>query len=214
MGLQPLIGFKGIRHVHRKKTKQIETILSIATSALFVFQPVCASGIEVDNAATHQHTSIDTSANGTPVVNITGPNSNGVSHNTYINFNVPTQGTILNNSGQEVNTQLAGYIYGNENVKNGSASLILNEVSGTNRSDMNGYVEVAGKSADVIIANPNGITVNGGGFINTPKATLTTAKVGFDGASPTYDVDGGDIRIEGKGLMLLRQMRWRSIRNL
>lgn len=183
-----------------KRSNRFKQSLSIATSTLFVFQPVFASGIEVDNAATNQHTSIDSSANGTPVVNITGPNSNGVSHNTYINFNVPTQGTILNNSGQEVNTQLAGYIYGNENVKNGSASLILNEVSGTNRSDMNGYVEVAGQSADVIIANPNGITVNGGGFINTPKATLTTGKVGFEGANPIYDVDGGDIHIEGKGL--------------
>ena len=107
---------------------------------------------------------------------------------------------ILNNGKTDTKTKLSGYIYGNENVKNHQADLILNEVTSTNRSHLNGYLEVAGKSADVIIANPNGITVNGGGFINIPKATLTTGKVSFDGKNPIYTVNKGDILIDGSGL--------------
>ncbi|RLA70183.1 MAG: hypothetical protein DRG09_03835, partial [Epsilonproteobacteria bacterium] len=163
--------------------------LNLTISILFIAQPIFSAEIIVDRAA-----------NGVPVINIARPNTNGVSHNTYIEFNVPTQGTILNNSDREVNTQLAGYIYGNENVRNGSASLILNEVSGTNRSRLNGYLEVAGQSADVIVANPNGITVNGAGFINIPKVTLTTGRVSFSGNRPIYDIERGDILIDGKGL--------------
>ncbi len=181
-------------------TTRKANFLNLPISILFIVQPLLSSEIIVDRTRTTQHTSVDTAANGVPVVNIARPNTNGVSHNTYIEFNVPTQGTILNNSGREVNTQLAGYIYGNENVRNGSASLILNEVSGTSRSRLNGYLEVAGQSADVIVANPNGITVNGAGFINIPKATLTTGSVGFSGNRPVYDIEGGDIFIDGKGL--------------
>ena len=175
--------------------------LSLLISVLFVFQPiaVAAGGVQVDSARSG-NTFTDTSRSGVPIVNIATPNGNGVSHNTYIEFNVPTQGLILNNAGVETQTQTAGYIGGNRNVRNGSASLILNEVSGTNRSHIHGQMEVAGPSADVIVANPNGITVNGGGFINIPHATLTTAKVGFSNGRASYEVERGDILIEGKGL--------------
>ncbi len=174
---------------------------TLSISLFFILHhPLMAADIVVDRTRTNQHTSIDAAANGVPVVNIARPNNNGVSHNTYIQFNVPTQGTILNNAGKEVKTELAGYIYGNENLRDGSASLILNEVSGTSRSRLNGYLEVAGPSADVIVANPNGITVNGAGFINIPKATLTTGKVSFSGNKPIFDIEGGDIFIDGKGL--------------
>ena len=61
---------------------------------------------------------------------------------------------------------------------------------------------MAGNRADVVIANPNGITVNGGGFINTGKAFLTTGKPVYDGEDhlQRFDITGGDILIEGKGL--------------
>ena len=157
--------------MYTTKQKLFKQFLSLIISFLFISQPMMAADIIVDRTHTNQHTSVESAVNGTPVVNIARPNTHGVSHNTYIQFNVPTQGTILNNAGKEVKTQLAGYIYGNENVRDGSASLILNEVSGTNRSRLHGYLEVAGQSADVIVANPNGVTVNGAGFINIPKAT-------------------------------------------
>ncbi len=80
------------------------------------------------------------------------------------------------------------------------AKAILNEVTGTNRSLLRGYGEVAGHKADVIVANPNGITVNGGGFINTPRAILTTGSPRFhEGILNGFDVKKGDILIEGDG---------------
>ena len=170
---------------------------------LYLCSAVCMAGpVVLDPAGQSRtgHTTLDHAANGVDVVNIARPNANGVSHNTYIKFNVPTQGLILNNSGSDARTELAGYIYGNENVKNGQATLILNEVTGTNRTQMNGYLEVAGKAADVIVANPNGISINGGGFINIPKATLTTGKVSMEEGRPTFEVRKGDIAISGKGL--------------
>jgi len=174
---------------------------TLSISLFFILHhPLMAADIVVDRTRTNQHTSIDAAANGVPVVNIARPNNNSVSHNTYIQFNVPTQGMILNNADKEVKTELAGYIYGNENLRDGSASLILNEVSGTSRSRLNGYLEVAGTSADVIVANPHGITVNGAGFINIPKVTLTTGKVSFSGDKPIFDIEGGDIFIDSKGL--------------
>jgi len=82
------------------------------------------------------------------------------------------------------------------------AKIIVNEVTGTDTTSMNGFLEVAGNRADVVIANPNGITVNGGGFINTGKAFLTTGKPVYDGEDhlQRFDITGGNILIEGKGL--------------
>jgi filamentous hemagglutinin len=145
----------------------------------------------------------DTAANGVPVVNLTAPSAAGVSHNQYQQFNVDPQGLILNNSSAVSSTQLGGYITGNPNYQAGqSATLIVNEVTSTNPSYLRGYTEVAGNAADVIVANPNGIHVDGAGFINTPRATLTTGVPVFngDGSLSALRVTGGQIAIEGAGL--------------
>ncbi|MGV1149263.1 two-partner secretion domain-containing protein, partial [Pseudomonas aeruginosa] len=79
--------------------------------------------------------------------------------------------------------------------------VILNQVTGGNRSTLAGYTEVAGQSARVIVANPHGITCQGCGFINTPRATLTTGKPIMDGQRlERFQVDGGDIVVEGAEL--------------
>ena len=112
--------------------------------------------------------------NGMTVVNINTPNDKGLSHNQYDAFNVDHKGLILNNANRPVNTELAGYIMGNPNLVGPTANTILNEVTGTGATSMNGALEVAGNKAHVIIANPNGISVNNGTFINANSATLTT----------------------------------------
>ena len=158
-----------------------------------------AAGVEVDGATT---TSLDTAPNGIPIVNISRPNDRGLSHNTYRKFNVDQSGLILNNATQSVvRTQLGGQILGNSRLGT-PARLILNEVTSTNRSYLNGYTEVAGQAADVVIANPNGISVNGAGFINVPRVTLTTGVPQIDalGNLGGFDVRGGDIAIDGDGL--------------
>ena len=145
---------------------------------------------------------IEETANGIPLVNITAPSSGGVSRNEYEMFNVPDKGAILNNSYTLSKTELAGYVPGNNNMAERPAKIIVNEVTGAGSTSMDGFLEVAGNRADVVIANPNGITVNGGGFINTGKAFLTTGKPVYDGEDhlQRFDITGGDILIEGKGL--------------
>ncbi|MBI3531353.1 MAG: filamentous hemagglutinin N-terminal domain-containing protein, partial [Burkholderiales bacterium] len=140
-------------------------------------------------------------ANGVPQVNIQTPSAAGVSRNTYSQFDVQSQGAILNNSATSVQTQLGGWIAGNSMVSGGAARVILNEVNSSNPSYLKGYVEVAGSKAEVIIANPSGIQVNGGGFINASTVTLTTGTpVMNSGSLESYRVNGGRIQIEGLGL--------------
>ncbi|MGP2488254.1 hemagglutinin repeat-containing protein [Pantoea ananatis] len=149
-------------------------------------------------------TRMDAAGNGVPVVNIATPNQAGISHNQYDQYNVGQQGLILNNAtGQLTQTQLGGLIQNNPNLKAGQeARAIINEVVGANRSQLQGYTEVAGKAANVMVANPYGITCNGCGFINTPNVTLTTGKPQFDanGNLAALEVSKGTITIEGQGL--------------
>ena len=146
--------------------------------------------------------SIAITANGTPVVNIVAPNAAGLSHNKFTDYNVGAAGLVLNNSRTPVQTQLGGVIAGNSQLGAKPAKVILNEVIGANPTMLSGTTEIAGKSAHLIVANPNGITVNGGGFINAPRTTLTTGKAMFDslGNIANIDTTKGRIEIQGKGL--------------
>ena len=124
-----------------------------------------------------QQPHISQTANGLPQVDIQTPSAAGVSRNVYRQFDVASPGVILNNSPRPVQTQLGGFVQGNPWLAGGSARVILNEVNSSDPSQLRGFVEVAGRRADVIIANPAGIVVDGGGFINASGVTLTTGSV-------------------------------------
>ncbi|MEO5256841.1 contact-dependent inhibition effector tRNA nuclease [Escherichia coli] len=177
-------------------------LLSYLVSSLLATQPVlpavAATLTPVGN------TSTDKAANGVPVVNIATPNGAGISHNRFTDYNVGKEGLILNNATGKLNpTQLGGLIQNNPNLKaGGEAKGIINEVTGGNRSLLQGYTEVAGKAANVMVANPYGITCDGCGFINTPHATLTTGRpvMNADGSLQALEVTEGSITINGAGL--------------
>ncbi|MBY4695572.1 hemagglutinin repeat-containing protein [Burkholderia latens] len=141
--------------------------------------------------------------NGLPQVNINKPGGAGVSLNTYNQFDVQKNGAILNNSPTIVNTQQAGYINGNPNLSAGQAArIIVNQVNSTAASQIRGYVEIAGSRAEIVLANPAGIVVDGGGFINTSRAVLTTGvpQFGADGSLTGYNVSRGLVTVQGAGL--------------
>ncbi|PZL86773.1 AT-2 family transporter, partial [Pantoea sp. ARC270] len=178
-------------------------LLSYLICSLIAFQPLLPAFSAVITPAT-PGTQVDSAGNGVPVVNIATPNASGLSHNQYQNYNVGQEGLILNNAtGRLTQTQLGGLIQNNPNLKAGQeARAIINEVVGANRSQLQGYTEVAGKAANVMVANPYGITCNGCGFINTPDVTLTTGKPQLDaqGNLRSLEVTKGAITVEGKGL--------------
>lgn len=177
-------------------------VVSVIINIFLVLnQTITAAELTVDTGAPKgNQAELIKAPNGVPIVNIVTPNSQGLSHNKFSNFNVNQQGLILNNAKTVANTQLAGYISYNPNLTGNAAKLILNEVTGTNKTLLRGYTEVAGQAADVIIANPNGISINGGGFINTPNATLTTGVPMMNGTLlQGFDIGGGTIVIEGDG---------------
>ncbi|MFZ2334098.1 MAG: DUF637 domain-containing protein [Sideroxyarcus sp.] len=170
------------------------------TLIAYIGQPMAATA-EVITVANNR-TTVDATANGLPLVQIATPNSAGLSHNQYTQFNVGPGGAILNNSTAAVQTQQAGYVSANPNLNRTTARIILNEVTSSSRSQLNGYTEVAGTKAEVIIANPNGITCNGCGFINTSRGVLTTGTpvIGSGGNLDYFRVTGGDIAIGSTGL--------------
>ncbi|ALU91055.1 filamentous hemagglutinin protein [Herbaspirillum rubrisubalbicans M1] len=172
--------------------------LAVLVCALFGGVTVVSAQIVADRNAASRPV-VDQSANGRPVVQIVTPNAAGVSHNRYDQFNVGQNGAILNNSGAVSQTQQAGLVAGNPALVNGSARMILNEVTGASRSQLNGYIEVAGQRADVIVANPNGISCSSCGFINTSRGVLTTGtpELASDGSLASLRVKRGDISING-----------------
>ncbi|EFC1890050.1 filamentous hemagglutinin N-terminal domain-containing protein [Escherichia coli] len=163
---------------------------------------VSAAGIVADHGAPgHQQPTITQTASGIPQVNIQTPSAGGVSHNTYSQFDVGNQGVILNNAHNNVQTQLGGMVAGNPWLAKGEARIILNEVNSRNPSQLNGFVEVAGKKAQVVIANPSGISCDGCGFINANRATLTTGQPQMKNGSLTgFSVERGEIQVTGKGM--------------
>ncbi|MDR8026549.1 hemagglutinin repeat-containing protein [Burkholderia cenocepacia] len=141
--------------------------------------------------------------NGLPQVNVAKPSGAGVSVNTYNQFDVQKAGAILNNSATMVQTQQAGWINGNPNYGAGQAArIIVNQVNSPNPSQIRGALEIAGARAELILANPSGIFVDGGTFLNTSRATLTTGVpyYGADGSLAGYNVNRGLVTVTGAGL--------------
>ena len=161
-----------------------------------------AADIHADTSAPkNQQPTILQTANGVPQINIQTPSKGGVSVNQYRQLDVNQKGVILNNSRKSVQTQQAGWVQGNPWLARGEARVIVNQINSSNPSRINGYIEVAGKRAEVIMANPAGINVNGGGFINAAGVTLTTGKpILNNGSLDGFQVREGNISINGQGL--------------
>nr|WP_181717453.1 filamentous hemagglutinin N-terminal domain-containing protein [Psychrobacter sp.]QJS05835.1 filamentous hemagglutinin, adhesin, hemagglutination activity domain [Psychrobacter sp.] len=153
------------------------------------------------NAAANQQAVIIATSNGTTQVNIQSPSAAGVSRNVFSQFDVGQDGAILNNSRVNSQTQLAGWVEGNPYLARGEARIILNEVNSSDPSRLTGFTEIAGGRAELIIANPAGITCSGCGFINAARTTLTSGQALMDqGRLTGFDVKGGKIRVDGDGL--------------
>lgn len=162
-------------------------IFSLLASTL---TPATAQVIADPTAQANQRPTILSDSQGRVMVNIQTPNTNGLSRNTYSQFDVPASGIGLNNSA--ANPWLSNGVL---------AKTILNEVNSTSQSYINGAITVYGAPAQVIVANPNGITINGGSFINANRATLTTGTAQINnGVLTGFAVRSGSITVGAAGL--------------
>ena len=139
------------------------------------------------------------------ITNIAAPNSNGLSNNQVDDFDVTSDGTILNNSASDGTATLGSTaVTGNGNITAGSeANLILFQVTGSTGSDLEGTIEVFGGEAGLIIANPNGIACDGCGFINTNRVDLVTGTANFSGDDLTdFSINGSStLTVSGDGFV-------------
>jgi filamentous hemagglutinin len=176
--------------------------IGAAFAGMLAMAPVNAQIVSAPNVPGNLRPTVLVAPNGVPLINIQTPSAAGVSRNVYNQLNVGPNGAIFNNSRTNVQTQLGGIVQGNPFLATGPARIILNEVNGGNVSQLRGYMEVAGQRAEIIIANPAGINVDGAGFINASRATLTTGTPQLNalGGLDSFLVRGGTITINGAGL--------------
>ncbi len=160
------------------------------------------SDIRADPQAPGQEqATILAAANGVPQVDIQRPSAAGVSRNRYERFDVSAKGAILNNSHRQVKTRLGGWINGNPHLAAAEARVIVNEVDSRAPSRLRGYTEIAGRRAELVIANPAGIEVDGAGFINSAGTTLSAGRARIEGGVlKGFAVREGKLTIAGGGL--------------
>nr|WP_315592515.1 hemagglutinin repeat-containing protein [uncultured Cupriavidus sp.] len=169
-------------------------------AAVVAWMPALAGAEMVPDQNAVQRATISRTANGTPLVNIVDPNQRGISHNRFQSLNVGTEGAVFNNSMKDGVSAIGGFAMNNANLTS-QARAIIGEVTGGGRSAIHGAMEVFGGGADLIIANPNGIQVNGASTINANSLTLSTGKVlGMPDGSVRFGVDRGSVDIEGAGI--------------
>ena len=202
VGILPndIAGFAGF--IHSISVISFSLSLLLGSALILTSSSATAQGIVADKSApAQQQPTILQTGNGIPQVNIQTPTSAGVSVNQYAQFDVGNRGAILNNSRSNTQTQLGGWIQGNPWLARGEARVVVNQINSSHSSQMNGYIEVGGRRAEVVIANPAGIAVNGGGFINASRATLTTAQPQYQaGDLSGFKIRQGNVVIAGHGL--------------
>lgn len=136
-------------------------------------------------------TRVTISANGQVSVGIATADPSGVSMNRYERFSVPKVGVDLDNRTVRART-------------------IVNEQTGPGETRLEGPLSVNGQRAHVIVANPNGVVVDGGQFLNTGQVVLGAGQISrnareiapgiFQDNVVLSTAPGGAVRIEGGGL--------------
>lgn len=120
--------------------------------------PLCALADVVPDGRTA--TAVLTEPSGKTLIHLAPP-AGGVSHNVFSRFDVNRAGAAFQN-------QEAG------------ARTIVAEVRSSQPSVIEGPVSVDGPRANLILANPNGLAVNGGSFINFGSVALVAGSVALE----------------------------------
>ncbi|MCL1972319.1 MAG: filamentous hemagglutinin N-terminal domain-containing protein, partial [Endomicrobia bacterium] len=175
-----------------KKLLTLLIAFSLASSPLqFVSGEILPHGTQVvvDNRG---------ASNNIPVIQINTPNAKGISHNQFEKFNVDANGAVFNNVTNAAGAHsqvLNDTVEQNINLTAEAARVILNEIMSANPTLISGMVEIAGEKAALIVANPYGISVDGGSFINTSKVSLITGSPIVNAVIESFTLGSGKIEI-------------------
>jgi len=185
---------------HQNHSKKVIKLKPLYLAMASIFSSFADAGAIIPDNREHNAPTMNQSANGTPVINIVDPNASGVSHNKFSEFNVDQQGVVFNNSMTDGASQIGGFVIKNNQLTHESKA-IISEVTGTKGTQNNGAMEVFGQKADVIIANQNGISVNGVSTVNANNLTLTTGKINAQADGRIQlSVEKGTVNVQGKGI--------------
>lgn len=145
--------------------------LELMLASVLLWQLLLA---QVDGFAVSSQGATWGSGSGGGIVNITAPNDADFSHNQFRDYNLGTEGLILNNGFERTqSTQRARSILGNPNVGGRTANAIVSEVNSVNLSRAPGYTEGAAQSDLGIVANPSWISCSS---CDTARCALITDK--------------------------------------
>lgn len=117
---------------------------------------------------------------GVNVLHPVAPTPQGVTLNHFEQFNVGAPGLVINNSLAAGQSELAGQLDASQQYTDRAASMIVNQVISAHSSAINGPQEIFGQAADYVLANPNGIYLNGASFINVPRASFVVGTPEFE----------------------------------
>ena len=148
--------------------------------------PLCTSAGVVPDG--HTATTVSMDPSGKTLIQL-APAAGGVSHNVFSRFDVSPAGAAFQN-------QAVG------------ARSIVAEVRASQPSLIEGPVSVDGPRANLILANPNGLVINGGSFINFGSVALVAGSVALESRAVGNSVQtyvsaasgNGAIRIGPDGL--------------
>lgn len=134
--------------------------------------PVLASTITAKSPGTR----VTTSGNGQAVIGLATPQS-GVSYNAFSQFNVDAAGAVFANRGSNART-------------------IVAEVFSAAPARLAGPLSVDGPRANLIFASQNGISVDGGSFVNFGSVALTTGALSLKDQTLASGVTVRDIKAD------------------
>ena len=172
----------------RARIARVRRLVAMGLVMQFLLPPIPVSAsIVVDPSNPDVRT--ERTGTGVDVVEIKSPDSGGFSHNKFSDYNVSEQGVVINNSATFGTSESGVFVRGNPNLSSGhEAGSILFEVTGKQESQIRGAQEIVGRRASFILANPNGVYVSGGRFVNTSRLTMSTG-------TPQFGPDGLELAV-------------------
>ncbi|WP_301098702.1 filamentous hemagglutinin N-terminal domain-containing protein [Otariodibacter sp.] len=148
----------------------------------------------------NNNTKISQTDNKVVIVDIAKPENDGISDNRFEKFNIHN-GAVFKNNQEEDYSKLVGYLDKNTNLNGEAAKAILTQVTGKESTSLKGGLEILGKDADLLVVNPNGITINGVQTFNTNRFVASTSEIIDPTKGLELSTNKGTVTIEKDGLL-------------